>query len=385
MQEIQNQTDIQPKISKFWDTIDNIDRALYGRKMKNFLIGSLLVLAAAPILDWFLEVPHDRLTFYSTLFFLIYTLILILAWLSAWRDENGNWTLSYALKCGQARIITSYKIFKNTAATTKTTSINEILYNVGSYAIVIAVAWKSLQNLSVFIRKPIESLTHTRRMGLRNFELTTKHWTTAIFIIGLAILCYLYYSNPKILERIKKDLKQLFGRKTFSGGAYSDTIIIQQEHGLVINSRNESEMSMVTKNKSNLFSDFASAINSWNPKNCRLEYEYQNDLLIHLSTVLPKANIKTEYPIGYKELGNKGRADIIIDDTILIEMKRDSSASAVQRAKGQILQYSEIWKNRGPVILLLCNHEHKHAKLSYNSTMLDLHQLNRPALTIVAN
>jgi len=65
-------------------------------------------------------------------------------------------------------------------------------------------------------------------------------------------------------------------------------------------------------------------------------------------------------------------------------MKRDSSAGAIQRAKGQILQYSDIWRNRGPVILLLCNYDYSHAKLSYTSTMVDLNKLERPVLTIVA-
>lgn len=374
----------QIKTSKFWNAIDNIDRHLYGRKMKNFLIGSILVLAVAPFLDYFLEVPYDRLTFYSTLFFFIYTLILVLAWLSVWRDENGKWTLSYALTCGKDRIVTYYKISKNTASATRTTSTNEILYKVGTYSVLIAIGWKSLQNLSVFIRKPIEALTHTRRGGFRDFETMTKHWTTAIFFIGLAILIYLYYSNPKILQRIKLDLIRLFGRKN-SDEEYDNVIITSSENSLVISSANEQEMSLLMSSKSGLFYEFTEAIKNWKPKNCITEKQYQNSLLLYLSTTsLASSDIESEKPIGGNLRGTKGRADIVINNHILIEMKRDSSAGAIQRAQGQISNYSNMWRNRGPVVLLLCNHDFEHAKLAYTPTMIDLNKLERPVLTIVA-
>jgi len=78
--------------SKFFDTIDNIDRYLYGRKMKNFILGSIMVLVIAPLLDEILEIPYDRLTYLTTFIFFLYTVIIILAWVSAWRDDEGKWT-----------------------------------------------------------------------------------------------------------------------------------------------------------------------------------------------------------------------------------------------------------------------------------------------------
>jgi hypothetical protein len=99
---------------------------------------------------------------------------------------------------------------------------------------------------------------------------------------------------------------------------------------------------------------------------------------------LPDATVELEYPIGDSSIGNKGRADIVINHTILIEMKNDSSASAIQRAKGQIYQYSEIWNHKGPVVLILCDYDYEHARLSFTPTMNDLVKLNRPVMTIVA-
>jgi hypothetical protein len=46
-------------------------------------------------------------------------------------------------------------------------------------------------------------------------------------------------------------------------------------------------------------------------------------------------------------------------------------------------QYSEAWKNKGPVILLLCDYNYEHAKTAFSSAMQDLLKLERPVLTIV--
>jgi len=366
--------------SKFFDTIDNIDRYLYGRKMKNFILGSIMVLVIAPLLDEILEIPYDRLTYLTTFIFFLYTVIIILAWVSAWRDDEGKWTW----QCARDRIITYYKTFRDTAATTRTNSRDENLYKIGWWLFFGAIGWKGLQNISVFVRKPFEKLTHTYIMRLRHFEKTTNHWYWVAMLAGIGIMYYLYRSNPLILQRIKKDLRQFFGRNNthFNGDLMRINVI--DEDKLVLNSGYEEHMQvLVSNNTSILFHNFANAIKNWNPGNCHYEYEFQNKLYRHLRKSLPDADIELEYPIGNAAQGNKGRADIVINDTILIEMKRDSSAGAVQRAKGQILQYSDIWKNRGPVILLLCNYDYSHAKLSYTSTMVDLNRLKRPVMTIV--
>jgi len=357
--------------SKFFDRIDSIDRYLYGRKMKNFVIGSILVVIVMPLLDELMEVPYDRLTYYTMLFFFFYTLLLILAWVSSLRDENGKW----AWKPIQSRLVTYYHILKNTARATKTNSRDEKFYRVASVMIIGAVCWKATQNLSVFVRKPLENIFDDRIDKLRNFESITRHWYGPVLIIGIGIMIYLIRTNPQILSRIKKELRQFFGNRanTWSNPSESLSIKINQDHM-------EKVLAGSTSQK---FNQFIAALQSWKPRNFRYECEYQNSLYEHLEMVLPDSKIDTEYPIADPSRNFKGRIDIVIDETILIEMKRDSSAGAVQRAQGQIQVYSGVWSNRGPVILLLCDHEYEKAKASYAPVMLDLHKLSRPALTIV--
>jgi hypothetical protein len=339
-------------------------------------------LIIAPILDWALEVPYDRLTWLSTFFFMIYVFIIILAWISAWRDDEGKITWQRA----KSRIATYYQTFKDTKAKTKTTSQDEMVYNIGWWLFFGAIGWKSLQNLSVFIRKPIQKLTGHTMIRFLHFETFTHHWYWIPLVAGIGIMIYLSRSNPKILDRIKKDLLQLFGRRQVGNGN-SEIIRIEigQIDNLVLNSKRDEQMqAVVANNKSNLFNGFVNAMQNWNPGKCYYEYEFQDKLYRHLKNLLPDSEIEMEYPIGDKEHKNKRRADIVIDDTILIEMKRGNIGSSEEdRAKGQISEYAEIWRNRGPVILLLCGHDYEHAKESFTPTMIKQVKLERPVLTIV--
>lgn len=299
----------QAKASKFFDTIDNIDRYFYGRKMKNFILGSICVLVLAPLLDELLEVPYDRLTYLSTLLFFFYTLILFLAWISAWRDDSGIWSWKRA----SSRLKTYYSTFLDTAKETKTNSRDENLYRFATFLFWGGICWKAVQNLSVFIRKPIENLTGTRRIRLRHFEQITNHWYWVAILLGIGTMYYLYRSNPQILQRIKKDIKQLLGIK---GGnhTYDNSMLKVNADSFVVTSQWENP----DTKRSNGFNDFASALKSWKPLNCYSEYEFQDNLYIHLKKHLPDSQIALEYPIGSAQLKNKGRADIVIDETILI-------------------------------------------------------------------
>lgn len=376
-------TQTKTAMTKLFDTVDSVDRILYGKRMRFFILGSFLVLVIAPLIDIIFDIKKDWFTFYSTFSFFIFILILFLSLISSWRDDSGNWSFKRA----KSKLKTYFENIKGTVETTKTSSQDETIYKLGQFLFFGGICWKALQNLSVFIRKPIEYF-NLHLLSLRKFEKFTNQYYWIPIVLGLGIIIYLYNKNPKILQRIKNELRELFGLKLSTKSKYSAdivTIIKNPNNEFVINAKTEHQISTaIASNKSNLFSDFAIAIQNWNPKGCYYEYEYQDRLARHLTNLLPDATIKTEFPIGDKLQGNRGRADIVINDTILIELKRDSSAGAIQRAKGQISQYSQIWQNRGPVILLLCDHDYEHARLAYSSTMTDLARLERPVLTIVA-
>ncbi|MCX6293293.1 MAG: hypothetical protein NT127_03210, partial [Sphingobacteriales bacterium] len=313
--------------------------------MKFFIWGCILVLMIAPLLDELLGSKQDRITYFSTLIFLVFVLILVLAFVGAWRDDTGNWTWDRA----KSRFLTYYETSKDQLQLTKTNSQDENLYKLGQYLIFGSLGWKAFQNLSVLVRKPIETLFSTRLTSFRNFERFTNHYYCIVLLLGVAIIVYLYNKNPKIVERIKNELRQLFGTANTGTKYRLEVVKISQNTNtdLVINPKSTGHVAAtISSSNSVLFTDFVTAIQNWNPRQANYEYEYQDRLYRHLRKHLPDASVEMEYPIGENYLGSRGRADIVVNDTILIEMKRDSSAGAIQRAKGQIAQYSEIWKDK---------------------------------------
>jgi hypothetical protein len=375
-------TDFSKKKKSFWtmffDKFDNIDRFLYGKRLKFFVWGALLVLIIAPLLDELFGVSKDKITFYSTLLFFLFIIVLFISWISTWRDDEGNFT--------RKRFMFQIKLYFQTSSDfvkeNKGKTMNEYLYSFSILLIIGSICWKALQNVSVLVRNPIESLFGGRFEILRSFESITRHYYWIVLIIGILVLVYLYYSDKNILKKIKKDLLGLL----FNWRKNSKVGMIKTENiGFVINAKDEQHVNAIIKNnQSDLFKELITSLQNWNPKNCYYEYEFQYKLRDHLKKSLEEADIELEKPIGTREEFNRGRADIVIDDTILIELKRDPSAIAIQRAKGQIGQYAEIWKNKGPVILLLCNYNYEHAKISFTQVMTDLNKLDKNAITIVA-
>ena len=367
--------------TKLFDSADNIDRMLYGIRMKLFIAGCFLVLFIAPLVDYFIG-EDGWITFLMTLIFLLFILVLVFSFIGSWRDDNGNVTWERT----KARLRTYYAILNDTLSSTKASSQIEILYRLGVFLFLGGVAWRAIQNVSLLIRK-IADIFGGALQILIEFEKFTSQFFWIPITLGVSILLYLYNSNTLILYRIKSEIRQFFGVAQNSNSKYSTEIVsinATMVTDLVINAKEERHLTEVmAMSNSMLFNDFAMALQNWNPRGATTEFHYQDRLLRHLKKILPEASIESEYPLQ-KFSGRKGRADIVINDSILIELKKDSSAGGIQRAIGQVGEYSTIWQNKGPVILLLCDYDFEHAKAAYLPLMQDQMKLGRPVLTIVA-
>jgi hypothetical protein len=362
----------------FFDKFDSIDRALYGKRLTLFVWGALIVLIISPIFDALFEVSRDRVTYWTTLLYLIFLLVLLLSWISIWRDDEGNFT--------RKRFLFQLKMylqsFNDSIKENKGKTWEEYLYQAGSVFIVASICWRALQNVSVFIRKPIEALFECKIGLFRSFETVTHNYWWILLSIGIALIVIPFFFRSNFHEKIWRDIKCLLFNWRRKGEKVG--VIKTKEVGFVIDVTDKQQVSSIIKsNQYHLFKELVSALQKWNPRNCYYEYEFQIKLQRHLGRHLSESIIEREKPIGSKEDFNRGRADIIIDDTILIELKKDTCAGAVQRAKGQIGQYAEIWRQKGPVILVLCNYDYTHAKATFTSVMSDLNKGDKNALTFV--
>ena len=82
------------------------------------------------------------------------------------------------------------------------------------------------------------------------------------------------------------------------------------------------------------------------------ERECQDRLAKRLRLSIPEANPRRERWIGERQ-----RADLLLGDEkagVLIELKADASTGAMDRLIGQAWKYLDVWKGRGPMLLVLC-------------------------------
>ena len=88
-------------------------------------------------------------------------------------------------------------------------------------------------------------------------------------------------------------------------------------------------------------------VQSWRPRNCESEKEFERSLKKHLDKNLPSSDVIPQSAQG------RMKGDIVVDDRILIELKVGlNSTSKMQRLLGQIELYESNWK--GEVIVVVC-------------------------------
>jgi len=96
----------------------------------------------------------------------------------------------------------------------------------------------------------------------------------------------------------------------------------------------------------NPFGRVCEVIESWRPRGCKTEKDYENSLVKKLEKELVNQNIQQQYGSA------RQRVDIMVHDKVPIEIKKDLNSTAkLQRAKGQLDGYLKAWQG---IILVLC-------------------------------
>lgn len=95
-----------------------------------------------------------------------------------------------------------------------------------------------------------------------------------------------------------------------------------------------------------IFDEVGKVIKSWKPRGCKTEKDYEKRLIQKLEKELPKRNIQKQIGSG------RQRVDIVVDDKLAIEIKKDlDSTGAYHRLIGQLDQYLKKWSE---VFVVLC-------------------------------
>jgi hypothetical protein len=370
-------------LTKMLDFADGIDRwfQLHGGKLKWFIGLSFGVVVVAPLIDTLRGDWRDRWTAWSTVFLLIFLFVMLLAWLGSLRDDEGNWSL----KRVWSSIWTNIQININFIIDGFNLPKEELFYRLSTYLMLGSFGWKALQNVSVLVRKFYESTFHTKWQALRTFERTTNQWTPWVFFLGLAILLFLIYKNKTIWKNLVQDfLPFLASTKEYK---IDNSTLKLSSSNLVINAKDKDQVSMMLNGKHpELFNDFIKAIQKWTPKSFDSEFEFENNLKAHLKRNIPHSSVSTQYRIIVDPADKRKdfKADVVINDTILIEIKKDNVSSSTKYVFDQVYKYSDLWKDAGPVVLLFCYGDYEKVKADFVPRLTLLGKDDKKVIAFVA-
>lgn len=370
--------------NKFLDHADSVDRFffLHGGKLNWFVGLSFIIVVGSPVLDWMFNMRNDRLTAWTTIFLLLFILVMFFAWLGSLRDDEGNWSFKRVLSRIWTHIQIGYDFVRDSTSKPK----EEMLYRLSITFIVGSFCWKALQNVSVVVRKLYENAFHARWHALRSFEKTTNQWTGWVFLAGLTLLIYLCVKNKKLLESLLQDFLPFLSPKK---KVISERAAIQLANtDLVFNAKDKSHIeAMLNQNDSKLYVEFIRAVQKWNPEGCISEDDFQNNFHRHLKRTISNPDIQREFRIivDPNNARKDKKADIVINDTILIEMKKDNHSASSRYVADQVWSYSSLWGTKGPVILLVCKGDYEETKSSLNPKLIDLAKADKRIIAFVGN
>jgi hypothetical protein len=127
----------------------------------------------------------------------------------------------------------------------------------------------------------------------------------------------------------------------------------------------------------------AITLSEWRPREHEREAGYESSLVNFLKKRLPGVTTKQQQPFEAED-GTRGKLDVVIDDVLVIELKRSlKAAGEADRAVGQIFKYAASWKN-GPVVLLLCEARWDFAEQPIVRRLAELHAMGRAVFVVAA-
>ena len=373
--------------------IKNFEKFTNNNKTKIFIFCSFFLVFGIELLKVldqllpFFSVDRNTFKLFEKLtigFLLIYCLLVCFLQIYNLNNSNRSRTIKILkddLKAKKSEIKESIKElreeYKKNKIWLNKTSL-EFLYSIGTNLFVIAICLTSISMLFDILNLSAQITNTLSYMGV-------------LFSFVAIIMIAFPLGMDKIL--LKSILNACFPKKN----KIISILPLKNRH--IINSP-EDYNKLIFKNK-NEFGRFLEILEKWKPKDFQKEQKnkvstnkkenrqkekyYVEQFKKRLNSNKARRNLyEINKEVGLKlENGKIRRADIIINDNILIEAKSSDTASDIQRARGQIQEYAKAWNNKGPIILLLFDYTAKDAE-DFQEAMEKLWDDGFQAITILA-
>jgi hypothetical protein len=329
-----------------------LDRATYGKRLFWLLVAGAIVLATKSLA---VDAYVPALLFYSTF---LYLLLLARLW---WvRDDAGNWTWSHFIERSLGVMKDAFAGLFQGEEFSLQNLLEQLQLVLLSTGLSLAVLAPPLGALARFLLADgtVAGLLATVELGGQ-------------VLVGLGIV-------PWLLKRLRG--KSAAAKHFKQAAAALGRTASYKTVPLIIDVRQPSNLSGQVPVE---FEPLLSILAQWRPRASEREAGYERSLVRFLERNMPGIDAQTQLPFQAED-GTRGRIDIVLDEVVAIELKRDLRASAdADRAVGQVLKYAASWR-RGPVLLLLCEASAEVADLPVLKRIAELREGGRSLFVVAA-
>lgn len=324
----------------FLVTADRFDAWLYGKRAQVVSVFAFLTVVVTTVEQ------HDNpraplFTAVTTGLFSLLLFLLGVARIGALRGDDGSWSFGLAAD----RVATAWQGVAEQFSAFGDMKGPEQAKALGRGLMVIALVGLALRNIALLLSIMADeffALTVDVARSIDETMMTAGHWALGAGLI-LWILGWLRLRTSPESKRLLLDARE---REQLRAVASALPAVIDC-------SDRARTLELAGRIGHPVMKALLEVLVTWQPRGAENEADYQASLFRKLRREMPGANPERERPIGDRAQGTNGRADLVVSDSVLIEMKKGLTTTTAQRALGQIQMYLRAW-DRGPVMLLVC-------------------------------
>ncbi|WP_170229951.1 GxxExxY protein [Polyangium fumosum] len=326
---------------KFLGMADDVDAALYGKRALVVNGVAFFTVAVTAIEEWI----HPRAPFGMTIttgLFSFLLFVLFVARLGALRDDDGNWSLGLVadrLRSAGTALREGLSAFGNASGPQRAAALGKCLVGLS----LVGLALRNIVVLLVIIADELFDASIGTAQSLDETMMFAGMVTLALGAVCWLLGWWSIHSSPEA-QRLQPNAAE---RDHLVAAARGLPILIDCTD-------KARALELAGRSGHPVLEALIKVLVTWQPRGAEKEADYQASLHRKLRRDLPGANPERERPIGDRASGIRGRADLVVSDSVLIEMKKGLTTTTAQRAVGQIQMYLRAW-NRGPVMLLVCD------------------------------
>ena len=121
-------------------------------------------------------------------------------------------------------------------------------------------------------------------------------------------------------------------------------------------------------------------LSTWNAKEYHYEAQYEHDLVRHINKTAPELLPRTQ--MRHQSEGGLCRFDIVVGDSLVIELKKRLNQTQSYTAAGQLGQYARAWQGRGAVVMVVAHTEGRHVQLQLRPAADQLRREGFPVVVV---